>query len=364
MRPQPKREISRSSMPGDFLRIGVAGDDDLLVRLDQRVEQVEELFLRAALAAEELDVVDQQQVERAVIALEIVERLVLVGAHDVGHVRLGMDVADLRGRILLQDLVADRLDQVRLAEAHAAVDEQRVVRRRMLGDLHAGGARELVGLAGDEGAERERRIEAARLACDASAIGASRRACVAAAPGGASWDSRLAGAGQPGPRVLRWLRRRVGDGEFDRHRRRRSPVARQRLDAAAEAVLDPLQHEPIRGIRRSRPLVRRIERADPGGELLGGELALEREQQAAHAGDCDTDARRAARGWIDGLRRDATACDWPGRHCSRAHFQLSTAVPSVAARDGAARSGVKVTTRVAGRVTTRGRALTAASNAL
>ena len=82
-------------MPGDLLRIRVAGDDDLLVRLDQRVEEVEELLLRAALAAEELDVVDQQQVERAVVALEIVERLVLVGAHDVGHVGLGVDVADL-----------------------------------------------------------------------------------------------------------------------------------------------------------------------------------------------------------------------------------------------------------------------------
>ena len=35
---------------GDLLGIGVAGDDDLLVRLDQRVEGVEELLLRAPLA--------------------------------------------------------------------------------------------------------------------------------------------------------------------------------------------------------------------------------------------------------------------------------------------------------------------------
>ena len=87
---------------GDLLRVRVAGDDDLLVRLDQRVEEVEELLLRAALAAEELDVVDQQQVERAVVALEVVEGLVLVGAHDVGDIRLGVDVADLRRRIALQ----------------------------------------------------------------------------------------------------------------------------------------------------------------------------------------------------------------------------------------------------------------------
>ena len=88
----------------DFLRIGVAGDDDLLVRFDERVEGVEELFLRAALAAEELDVVDQQQVERMVVALEIVEGLVLVGAHHVGDVLLGVDVADLAsGRMRAAD---------------------------------------------------------------------------------------------------------------------------------------------------------------------------------------------------------------------------------------------------------------------
>ena len=149
------------------------------------LNSVEELFLRAALAAEELDVVDQQQIERAVIALEIVERLVLVSAHDVGHVRLGVDVADLRGRVRAAGLVADRLDQVRLAEPDAAVDEQRVVRRRMVGDLHSGRARELVGLAGDERGERERRVEAGRLV----------RARLASGVGVAAPDSRRAGGG-------------------------------------------------------------------------------------------------------------------------------------------------------------------------
>src|SRR4030095_1682267 len=82
--------------PGDLLGIGIAGDDDLLVRLDERVERVEELLLRAALVGEELDVVDEQEVERVVIALELVERLLLVSAHYVGDVLLGMAVADAR----------------------------------------------------------------------------------------------------------------------------------------------------------------------------------------------------------------------------------------------------------------------------
>ena len=61
-------------------------------------------------------------------------------------------------------MVADGLDQVGLAQPHAAVDEQRVVGGRMVGDLHAGGAGELVGLAGNEGCEAETGIEAGLFA--------------------------------------------------------------------------------------------------------------------------------------------------------------------------------------------------------
>ena len=81
---------------GDLLGVGVAGDDDLLVRLDQRVERVEELLLGAALVREELDVVDEQEIEGVVVALELVERFLLVSAHHVGHVLLGVAVADAR----------------------------------------------------------------------------------------------------------------------------------------------------------------------------------------------------------------------------------------------------------------------------
>ena len=56
----------------------------------------------------------------------------------------------------LTDQVADRVHQVRLAEADAAVDEQRVVgAARVLADLHRGRPGELVALAFDEGREGE-----------------------------------------------------------------------------------------------------------------------------------------------------------------------------------------------------------------
>ncbi len=75
--------------------------------------------------------------------LEVVECLVPGRAHDVGHVRLGMDVADLRAGVVRHDLVPDGLDQACLAEADASVDEQRVVRGRVVGHRRCG-AGELV----------------------------------------------------------------------------------------------------------------------------------------------------------------------------------------------------------------------------
>jgi hypothetical protein len=48
----------------------VAGDDDLLLLLVQRVEGVEELLLHALLAGQELYVVDEQHVDRAELVAE------------------------------------------------------------------------------------------------------------------------------------------------------------------------------------------------------------------------------------------------------------------------------------------------------
>ncbi len=55
---------------GDLLGRPVRGDHDLLVGIVKRVEGVEELLLGALLALQELDVVDQQDVDVAVAALE------------------------------------------------------------------------------------------------------------------------------------------------------------------------------------------------------------------------------------------------------------------------------------------------------
>ncbi len=50
----------------DFLRITIAREDDVMLAFQQRVERVEELFLRTILVREELNVVDQERIERAI----------------------------------------------------------------------------------------------------------------------------------------------------------------------------------------------------------------------------------------------------------------------------------------------------------
>src|SRR5439155_22515446 len=105
---------------------------------------IKEFLLGAALAVEELDVVNQQQVERPVVTFEIVERLVLIRSHDIRDVSLGMDVSNPRAGVVLKDAVADGFDQMCLAKSDAPIDKEGVVRSRMLGDVPDGRAGELI----------------------------------------------------------------------------------------------------------------------------------------------------------------------------------------------------------------------------
>jgi hypothetical protein len=324
----------------ELLGVGVAGDDDLLARVGQGLERVEELLLRAVLAAEELDVVDQQQVERVVVALELVEGLALVGAHDVAHVLLGVDVAHARAAVAVDQRVAHRVDQVRLAQAHPAVQEQRVVRAaRVLGDLERRGARHLVGLAGDEGLEGEVRVDAgaldvrgvlvgggrhrARAGGDLVVLGQQRRlqrgelGVVRTAAGGRRVGAaghrreqrrrRRAVRGRRGLRARRRGRRRLRGGSPGPGARRREleldadvgiDLADQLLDAPAVLRAHPVELDPV-GRAQPQHLAGLVEaqvgdRLDPGLVLLGRELLLQAR------GACLPDAVHRVRCWREG----------------------------------------------------------------
>ena len=166
-RPHSNRVRSRSSSVASCLRRPVGTDHDLLVRVVQRIERVEELLLGPFAVLQELDVVDQQDVDVAVPALERAGLVVAQRVDEVVGELLGRHVPHVPRVAELRGVVTDRVQQVGLAEPGAAVDEQRVVRlRRRLGDRDRGGVREPVGRPDDERLERVLRVEpvAARVA--------------------------------------------------------------------------------------------------------------------------------------------------------------------------------------------------------
>ena len=62
-----------------------------------------------------------------VMALELVKRAGAKRFHDVAHIGFGMDVANFCTWVLLVNAVANRLYQVSLTQACAAVNKIRVV---------------------------------------------------------------------------------------------------------------------------------------------------------------------------------------------------------------------------------------------
>jgi hypothetical protein len=112
------------------------------------------------LPGDELHVVDHQHVDGAEHLLEADRVLFAQRADEAVHELLGREVEDVGlGEIRLK-LPRDGVHQVRLAEAHAAVEEQRVERDvAAFGHAARGGLGQFVGLADDEILEGELRVE-------------------------------------------------------------------------------------------------------------------------------------------------------------------------------------------------------------
>jgi hypothetical protein len=107
-------------------------------------------------------VVDEEEVAAlAVAAAELAHPVLLEGLDELVHELLGGDVEDARLRPLRADAVRDGVDEVRLAEAGAAAQKERVVPRSAAsGGADRGGVGELVRWADDEVGERVLRVQA------------------------------------------------------------------------------------------------------------------------------------------------------------------------------------------------------------
>ena len=156
----------------DGLRRPIGAQHDLLAVLVDGVERVEELLLGPLLVGDELDVVDEEQVDPAVAGAELVDLALLDRGDELVRELLGRRVDDALARELRGDLVADGVHQVGLAEAHPAVQEERVV--GVPGALRHRQARrvgEAVGRPDDEVRERVAGVDVARPALAADPAG-------------------------------------------------------------------------------------------------------------------------------------------------------------------------------------------------
>ena len=241
IRPHSKRLRSRSSSVGMFRGERVGGEDDLLLARVERVEGVEELLLRPLLVGQELHVVDQQHVDRAVALAEVRHAVEADRVDQLVDELLGGQVEHPQLRPGAQDLMADGVQQVGLAEAHAAVEEERVVAlRRVLGDGLGGGVGELVGLAHDERAEQVLRVEVGR------------------------------GDGLDAPTGCSSSR------EKSTSNRRRPEPGERPVDGRPVALLQGMEEAGVRG-EQDEPLillVAHLQGPEPGREFLGIELVL------------------------------------------------------------------------------------------
>ncbi len=95
----------------------VGGDHHLLVRVVERVEGVEELLHRLFLALEELDVVDEEHVDVAVAPLEGARTTLADAVDEVVGELLRVHVPHAHMGIEVVGVVADGVQQVRLAES-------------------------------------------------------------------------------------------------------------------------------------------------------------------------------------------------------------------------------------------------------
>ena len=88
---------------------------------------MKELFFGAVLAREKLDVVDQQNVNGAVLVAELAHASGGDGADDLVGELLRSEVDDALARKTVVDLVADGVHEVCLTESHTSIQEERVV---------------------------------------------------------------------------------------------------------------------------------------------------------------------------------------------------------------------------------------------
>ncbi len=100
--------LGEFELPGGF----VACDDDLFALVDQAFKCVAEFFFEIQSALQELDIVDEQDIERAIKSLHPIHRLVAQIVDEVVDEPFCRDAMDAQFFVMLADIVSDRMQQM------------------------------------------------------------------------------------------------------------------------------------------------------------------------------------------------------------------------------------------------------------
>src|SRR5689334_10001163 len=105
---------------GDFRGRPITRENDLFVAVEESVEGVKEFLLRTLLAAEKMDVVDQKEVGLAIAFAKFDQVVVLDRIDELVDENLAREIHHPGVLAAGDDVLADGLHQVGLAEADAA----------------------------------------------------------------------------------------------------------------------------------------------------------------------------------------------------------------------------------------------------
>ena len=144
---------------------------------------MEKFFLGALFALEELNIVDQEHVDLAVEAAELIEGVLADGFEELVGKFLAGEINDVGVGVVCPDGVGHGVHEVRLSETGVAVEEEGVVGLAgFTGHGRGGGVRELVARSDDEIIKGIARVEVgegpvvARARLRAQAVGSRSRA--------------------------------------------------------------------------------------------------------------------------------------------------------------------------------------------
>src|SRR5262245_61341207 len=105
---------------GNFRRRTIAREDNLFVAIEEGVESVEEFLLRTLLPPEKMNVVDQEEIRLAIAFAELDQIVVLDRINELVDENLARKVHYAGVFAAGDDVLADGLHQVSLAEANPA----------------------------------------------------------------------------------------------------------------------------------------------------------------------------------------------------------------------------------------------------